>query len=84
VHLEAGPLLRDRHDAATLYAGFSLSPYSEMWRRAEQGGSLLAQIDPLSLVGGLAFLVLLIVLGIVATRWLTRRYRDGDVTPRFR
>jgi photosystem II stability/assembly factor-like uncharacterized protein len=76
VHLEAGPLLRDRHDAATLYAGFSLSPYGEMWRRAEQGGSLLAHLDPLSLAGGLAFLVLLLVLGIMATRWLTRRYRD--------
>jgi photosystem II stability/assembly factor-like uncharacterized protein len=84
VHLEAGPLLRDRHDAATLYAGFSLSPYSEMWRRAEQGGSLLAQIDPFSLAGGLAFLLLLIVLAIVATRWLSRRYRDGAATPRFR
>jgi len=84
VHLEAGPLLRDRHDAATLYAGFSLSPYGEMWRRAEQGGSLLAHLDPLSLAGGLAFLVLLLVLGIVATRWLSRRYRNGDATPRLR
>lgn len=84
VHLEAGPLLRDRHDAATLYAGFSLSPYGEMWRRAEQGGSLLANLDPLSLAGGLAFLVLLLVLGILATRWLSRRYRDREVTPRFR
>ena len=82
VHLEAGPLLRDRHDAATLYAGFSLSPYGEMWRRAEQGGSLLAHLDPLSLAGGVAFLVLLLVLGIAAARWLSRRYRD--VTPRLR
>jgi photosystem II stability/assembly factor-like uncharacterized protein len=79
VHLEAGPLLRDRHDAATLYAGFSLSPYSEMWRRAEQGGSLLAHLDPLSLAGGLAFLVLLLILGIMATRWLSRRH--GEATP---
>jgi photosystem II stability/assembly factor-like uncharacterized protein len=84
VHLESGLLLRDPHDAATLYAGFSLSPYGEMWRRAEQGGSLLAQLDPLSLAGGLAFLLLLVVAGILITRWLLRRSRDADVTPRFR
>ena len=84
VHLESGLLLRDPHDAATLYAGFSLSPYGEMWRRAEQGSSLLAQLDPVSLAGGLAFLVLLVVIGILVTRWLLRRYRDTDVTPRFR
>ena len=84
VHLESGLLLRDPHDAATLYAGFSLSPYGEMWRRAEQGGSLLAQLDPVSLAGGLAFLVLLVVTGILFTRWLLRRYRDADAAPRFR
>jgi hypothetical protein len=84
VHLESGLLLRDPHDTATLYAGFSLTPYGEMWRRAEQGGSLLAQLDPVSLAGGLAFLVLLVAIGILVTRWLLRRYRDADVTPRFR
>lgn len=84
VHLESGLLLRDPHDAATLYAGFSLSPYGEMWRRAEQGGSLLAQLDPVSLAGGLAFLVFLVVVGILLTRWLLRRYRGTNVTPRFR
>jgi photosystem II stability/assembly factor-like uncharacterized protein len=84
VHLESGLLQRDPHDAVTLYAGFSLSPYGEMWRRAEQGGSLLAQLDPVSLAGGLAFLVFLVVMGILITRWLLRRYRDADVTPRWR
>ena len=84
VHLESGLLLRDPHDTATLYAGFSLSPYGEMWRRAEQGGSLLAQLDPVSLAGGLAFLVFLVVIGILFTRWLSRRYRGADVRPRFR
>jgi hypothetical protein len=84
VHLESGLLLRDPHDTATLYAGFSLTPYGEMWRRAEQGGSLLAQLDPVSLAGGLAFLVFLVVIGILVTRWLLRRHRDTDVTPRYR
>jgi len=84
VHLESGLLMRDPQDPATLYAGFSLSPYEEMWRRAEQGGSLLAQLDPVSIAGGLAFLVFLIVIGIIATRWLVRRYRGVDAAPRLR
>ncbi|MEO8156577.1 MAG: hypothetical protein ABI648_02190 [Betaproteobacteria bacterium] len=84
VHLESGSLKRDPRDPATLYAGFSLSPYSEMWRRAEQGGSLLAQLDPVSLAGGLAFLVFIIVVGLVATRWLLRRYRGADGASQIR
>lgn len=59
VHQEAGPLLRDPANASTLYIGFSLMPYAEVWRRAEQGSNLLAQIDPYSLAGGAAFLLLL-------------------------
>ena len=84
VHLESGLLMRDPHDPFTLYAGFSLGPYEEMWRRAEQGGSLLARLDPLSLAGGLAFLVFLIVIGIIATQWLVRRYRGVDAASRLR
>ena len=83
VHLESGPLKRDPRDPATLYAGFSLSPYTEMWRRAEQGGSLLAQLDPVSLAGGLAFLVFIVVVGIFATRWLLQHYRGGDGVSRI-
>jgi hypothetical protein len=44
VHLEAGPLIADPHDAQTLYAGFSLVPYAELRRRAEQGTNLLSQL----------------------------------------
>ena len=72
VHLEAGPLVRDPNDASTLYAGFSLSPYTEVWRRASGGANLLNHLDPVSLAGGAAFLVLLIVLGSVGVRWLNR------------
>jgi photosystem II stability/assembly factor-like uncharacterized protein len=72
VHLEAGPLVRDPHDANTLYVGFSLAPYTEMWRRARGGANLLAQLDPVSLAGGAALLALLIVLGGFGVRWLIR------------
>jgi hypothetical protein len=72
VHLEAGPLIRDPHDAATLYAGFSLTPYGEVWRRADEGNNLLSQIDPISLAGGAAFLGLIGVGGVIAARRLAR------------
>jgi len=72
VHLEAGPLVRDPHDAGTLYAGFSLAPYTEVWRRASGGTNLLTHLDPVSLAGGAAFLVLLIALAGVGVRWLNR------------
>lgn len=72
VHLEAGPLIRDPHDAATLYAGFSMTPYNELWRRATGGANLMAQLDPFSLAGAAAFLVLLIVLSSLGVRWLMR------------
>ena len=82
VHLETGLLLRDPHDPATLYAGFSLTPYAEMRRRAGQGAALLAQLDPISLAGGGAFLLLLGVAGILFARWLIRRSREPGVPVR--
>ncbi|HEU5284116.1 MAG TPA: YCF48-related protein [Burkholderiales bacterium] len=73
VHLEARPLLRDPSSAETLYAGYSLIPYGELWRTALEGGNLLNRVDLLSLAGGLAFLVLLGLLGVLGARWLFRR-----------
>jgi photosystem II stability/assembly factor-like uncharacterized protein len=81
-HLEAAPLIRDPHDVATLYAGFALTPYAEIYRRAEQGNNLLTQVDPVSLVGGLAFLLLLLIGGVLLARRLVRAYgappRNGE------
>jgi photosystem II stability/assembly factor-like uncharacterized protein len=72
VHIEAGPMRRDPTDASTLYAGFSLTPYTEIWRRAAGGANLLAQLDPVSLAGAGAFLVLLAVGSAFGVRWLQR------------
>jgi photosystem II stability/assembly factor-like uncharacterized protein len=77
VHLEAGPLLRDPHDAQTLYAGFSLVPFAELRRRAEQGTDLLSQLDPISVAGAAAFLLLLLIGGAFGARKLAQAYRDG-------
>jgi hypothetical protein len=81
VHLEAGPLVRDPTHPSTFYAGFALMPYSELWGMAIQGGSLLRRVDPLSLAGGAAFLILLAVFGVIAVRWLARARNAGATMP---
>jgi len=81
IHLEAGPLVRDPNDAQTLYAVYSLMPYGEVWRTALQGGSLLARVDPLSLAGGIASLLLLIFGGALLVLWLERA-RSARPAPR--
>jgi photosystem II stability/assembly factor-like uncharacterized protein len=63
VHLEAGPLARDPSDPRLIYAVYSLMPYAEVWRIANEGGNLLARIDPVSLAGGIAFCLLLLLGG---------------------
>lgn len=72
VHLEAGLVMRDPHDAQTLYTGFALTPYAELYRRAQQGNNLLSRTDPVSLAGGAAFFVLILLAGIWLARTLAR------------
>jgi photosystem II stability/assembly factor-like uncharacterized protein len=78
VHLEARPLVRDPTEPNTLYAGFSLMPYAEVWRVAVEGGNLLGRLDAISLAGGLAFFLLVIALGALAAGWLARRRNRAD------
>ena len=74
-HLEAGPLVRDPLDPATLYAGFALVPYTELWRRAADREGALARVSVASFAGG-AVLLFLVVLGALATlRRLEHYYR---------
>ena len=72
-HLEAGPLVRDPTEARTLYAGYSLLPFPELWRSAVEGRNLLSRLDLVSLGGGFAFILLLIFSGILFVGWLERR-----------
>jgi photosystem II stability/assembly factor-like uncharacterized protein len=84
VHLESGPLGRDPNDVRTLYAVYSLMPFAEVWRTALEGGTLLARVDPVSLAGGVAFLLLLIIGGGLLARWLAgpRSARPLSGSPR--
>ena len=70
VHLESGPLVRDPNNARTLYAVYSLMPFAEVWRTALEGGNLLARVDPVSLAGGLAFVLLMMIGGGLLARRL--------------
>jgi photosystem II stability/assembly factor-like uncharacterized protein len=72
VHLEAGPLIRDPSDWRTLYAVYSLVPYSEVWRAAVEGSNLLSRLDTLQLAGGIAFVLLVLLTGVTLVRWLAR------------
>lgn len=74
-HLGAGPLLRDPVDPASLYAGFALIPYPELWQRAANHEDALVRASPISLVGGVIFLLLVAFGAVAALRWLGRYYR---------
>src|SRR5262249_38788694 len=76
-HLEAGMLVRDPVDPATLYAGFSLIPYTELWRRAASGEGTLARVSLTSLAGGVVLLALLALAAVVALRRLAPYYRSS-------
>ena len=72
-HLEAGPLARDPSDPEVIYAVYSLMPYSEVWRSANEGTNVLARLDPMSLAGGVSFFLLILIVGGVVARQLARR-----------
>ena len=76
-HLEAGPLVRDPTETRTLYAGYSLLPFPELWRAAVEGRNLLSRLDPVSLAGSFAFIALLIIGGVLLVGWLDRQRSAG-------
>jgi hypothetical protein len=63
---------------------YSLMPFAEVWRTALEGGNLLARVDPVSLAGGLAFLLLMMIGGGLLARRLAgaRRARSMPGTSR--
>lgn len=80
IHIEAGPLARDPKDAGVIYAVFSLMPYAEVWRMAVDGGNLLARIEPISLAGAFSFVLLVLIGGCLAVRYLSRKRGAADLS----
>jgi ABC-type spermidine/putrescine transport system permease subunit II len=74
-HLEAGPLVRDPLNAASLYAGFSLLPYQEIWQRSASQRSALAHVSVTSLIAGTFALTVVIAVGVGGLLRLGRYYR---------
>jgi photosystem II stability/assembly factor-like uncharacterized protein len=74
-HLEAGPLVRVPDDPSTLYAVFSQTPYSELWRTAVDAGEIVSRAGSITVKGGLTFALTLLTIGTVLTARLafTRR-----------
>src|SRR5205814_8156838 len=72
--LESGPLVRDPVDPATLYAGFSLIPYAELWRRAAERESAFARVSSTSLAASAVLLFLVALAAVAMLRWLGRYY----------
>ena len=72
IHLESGPLVRDPANPATLYAMYSLMPYPEVWRAAVQGSNLLSRLDWIGIMGGVALVLLILILGVLLAVWLAR------------
>lgn len=66
--LEAGFLIRDLHDAQTLYVGFALTPYAEIWRSAERKSGILGGASLPVIAAGAALAVGLGALGLTALR----------------
>jgi photosystem II stability/assembly factor-like uncharacterized protein len=77
-HLEAGPLVRDPVDPATLYAGFAATPYAELWRRATESHTSLWRVSPQRLGTATILLIVLALDAVFGAQWLWRRHR----TPR--
>ena len=77
IHLEAGALAQDPSDAGVLYAVYSLTPYSEVWRSAIEARNLLRRHDPMSLAGRIGFSLLAIVGGALLARFLVRSRLPG-------
>ena len=72
IHLEAGALAQDPSDPGVLYAGYSLMPYSEVWRAAIEARNLVRRSDPIRLAGRIGFSLLAIVGGALLARFLVR------------
>ena len=81
IHLEAGPLARDPSDPRLIYAVYSLMPYSEVWRAANEGGNLFARMDPISLAGGISFFLLVLLGGGFVAFKLAGARTARSVTP---
>jgi len=75
-HLEAWPLVRDPGDPDTLYAGFALRPYSELWRVAAERSAARSLVGATGLAPTVTLFALVGLAVVGAVGWLLRYDRD--------
>jgi hypothetical protein len=75
-HLEAWPLVRDPSDPDTLYAGFALAPYSELWRLAVERRAAQSRAEASGVTSTVTFFVLVALAAATAVGWLWRFDRE--------
>ena len=75
-HLEAWPLVRDPNDPDTLYAGFALVPYSELWRVAAERSAARSLVGATGLAPTVTLFALVGLAVVGAVGWLLRYDRD--------
>jgi photosystem II stability/assembly factor-like uncharacterized protein len=73
-HLEAGILVRDPVDGATVYAGFALTPHEELARNAAEGGGTLGRITLGKMASWLPFGILVLLAAAAGVWRLGRAY----------
>jgi photosystem II stability/assembly factor-like uncharacterized protein len=81
IHLEAGPLIRDPSDRRTLYAVYSLMPYSALWRAALEDSNPLSGVDATQLIVGSVLMLGLPLAGCVLIRRLSGNSRSAPDRP---
>lgn len=73
LHLEPSPLAQDRIDPNIVYAGFSLRPYNEAWRAAQQAAEQRSSEQAKKKYLITATLIASLTLAIVSAIFLRRR-----------
>ena len=73
LHLEPSPLAQDRSDPNIVYAGFSLRPYNEAWRAAQEAAQKQRDEATRKRYGAIAAIVAVIVIASVAAIFLRKR-----------
>ncbi len=73
LHLEPGPLAQDRSDPNIVYAGFSLRPYNEAWRAAQEAAQKQRDEAARKRYGAIAAIVAVIIIASVAAIFLRKR-----------
>ena len=73
LHLEPSPLVQDRSDSNIVYAGFSLRPYNEAWRAAQEAAQKQHDDEARKRYGAITAIVTVFLIASAAAMFLRKR-----------